>query len=206
MSNETLTLPSAENVERACEEFDSEINNPDPALSELFTHFPKNTELKHVLLKVASLNAFYSTWIRASTSYSQTDEKYMPTIHDIARHIVDRNVDEALSRGDEAVVTDIAEIKLGMKIRYCYSFATKYCSFHQPDRYTIFDSRVTKYLWQLKKAGGISKFKQQVLWNYPDLKKIIDELRLRYQLQDFSYKKIDKFLYLEGGKLLALGV
>ncbi len=206
MSNETLTLPSAENVKRACAEFNADINIPDPALFELFTHFPKNTELDHVLLKVVALNFLYSTRIRANTIYSQTDEKYAPTVYDVARHIVDQNIDEALSRGDEAVVTLIANINVAKRNHYYYSFATKYCSFHQPDRYAIFDSRVTKYLWQLKKAGGISKFQQQALWNYPDLKKIIDELRLRYQLQDFSYKKIDKFLYLEGGKLLALGV
>jgi hypothetical protein len=61
---------------------------------------------------------------------------------------------------------------------------------------------VKEYLWQLSKQDGLLRFQQQILWNYPELKKIINELRDQYGLQDFTYKQIDAFLYLEGWKLL----
>ena len=85
---------------------------------------------------------------------------------------------------------------------YYYSFATKYCSFHRPESYPIFDSRVKEYIWQLRNEGGLRRFQQQVLWNYSEFKKIIDELRDQYGLQDFTYKQIDAFLFLEGKKLI----
>jgi len=62
---------------------------------------------------------------------------------------------------------------------------------------------VKEYLWQLRNEGGLRRFQQQVLWNYSEFKKIIDELRDQYGLRDFKYKQIDAFLYLEGRELLA---
>lgn len=203
MANGALTLPSVDEVENVCASFNSNINEPDPALFKLFTQYPDNTDLSQVLLKVVVLNSLYSTLIRVNSQYLSTDLKYAPTVYDVAQHIIELKIDEALRRGEEALVERIANVKVAGKNHYYYSFATKYCSFHRPESYPIFDSRVKQYLWQLRNEGGLHRFQQQVLWNYSELKRIIDELRDRYGLRDFSYKKIDAFLYFEGGKLLA---
>jgi hypothetical protein len=179
------------------------MNEPDLALFKLFTQYPENTNPSQVLLKVVTLNSLYSLMIPVNTQYLQTDHKYAPTVYDVARHIVEIKIDEALSRADDVLVTKIANVKVAGRNHYYYSFATKYCSFHRPETYPIFDSRVTEYLWQLRNQGGLPRFQQQVLWNYPELKRIIDKMRDQYNLQDFSYKQIDAFLYLQGGKLIA---
>ncbi len=203
MTNGSLTLPSAGEVDRACAKFNPDMNGPDPALFRLFTHYPENTDPSQVLLKVVTLNSLYSTLIRVNSQYSPTDSKYAPTVYEVARHIVELKIDDALGRGDDALVEKITNVKVAGRNHYYYSFATKYCSFHRPESYPIFDSRVKEYLWRPRNEGGLRRFQQQVLWNYTELKIIINELRDQYGLRDFSYKQIDAFLYLEGGKLLA---
>ncbi len=203
MTNRTFILPSADEVGKACTKFNLDMNEPDPALFKLFKQYPENTNLSEVLLKVVTLNSLYSTLIRVNSQYPLAHPKYTPTVYDVARHIVERKIDAALSCGDEALVERITNVKVAGRNHYYYVFATKYCSFHRPEFYPIFDSRVKEYLWQLRNEGGLHRFQQQVLWNYPELKRIIDELRDQYGLRDFSYKQIDAFLYFEGTKLLA---
>jgi hypothetical protein len=100
--SEFLTMPTRENVLKACAFFVNDKNNPDPSLIELFNRYPKNTDFAHVLLKVVTLNALYSTLIRVNSQYSPTDRKYAPTVYDVARHIVELKIDAALSGADEA--------------------------------------------------------------------------------------------------------
>lgn len=191
------TDPTRENVLSACATFDGWMDNPDPALSLLFEHFPHNTSIDHVLLKVTALNATYSTLIRA---YSEKK----PTIYDLARHIVSLNIDERLRAGDVALVERIAFLDLGdgRKARN-YSFATKYCNWHQHYLYPIYDSRVDVYLWELNKRTPFCVFQRQDLyWNYPKFVEIVEAFRMRFGLQEFNFKQIDKFLYVSGGKLL----
>jgi hypothetical protein len=194
MTNGTLTLPSADGVKKACDNSNPDMT--DLALFKLFKQYPENTDLSEVLLKVVTLNFLYSTRIRVKSLYS-------PTVYDVAQHIVDRKIDESLRLGDEGLVEKITNIGVADKIHYYYVFATKYCSFHRPESYPIFDSRVKEYLWQLRNKGGLRRFQQQVLWNYAEFKKIINELRDQYGLRDCPYKQIDAFLFLEGKKLIA---
>ena len=192
--NEAFTMPSAEGVRKACTFFGNDKNEPDPALFELFAQYPKNDKFSHVLLKVVTLNTLYSTMIRVYSNH--------PTVYDVARHIVDQKIDSDLDLCLPELVRKISKIDKNKKTYYNYSFATKYCSFHQPESYPIYDSRVNEYLWHLKSLGGLRKLKRNALWIYPEFKKIVDEFRDRYCLQEFTYKQIDAFLYLNGGKLL----
>ncbi len=198
--NEILTAPTADDVKKAIDEFNGWNDEPDPALNLLFSQYPKNTDFDHVLLKVVALNALYSTMIRVNS-------KITPTVYDVARHIVGLNIDAVLDEGSEILVDKIANTyklseTLSKEKQYNYSFATKYCSFHRPKSYPIYDARVNEYLWHLRKLGILSKFGRNSLWAYPKFKRIVEEFQERYGLQDFSFKQIDAFLYLEGGKLL----
>jgi hypothetical protein len=201
--NEQWIEPTAENVRNACKRFADDINEPDLALFELFAHYPKNVDSGHVLLKVVALNALYSTMIRV---YS----KITPTVYEVAHHIVamGKEVDSGLEVGLPGLVLKISKLRKGENTFHNYSFATKYCSFHRPESYPIYDSRVYEYLRQLRnrgkhKGGGLRQFKNEELWNYPKFKGIVDEFQVHYGLQEFTYKQIDAFLYLEGGKLLS---
>jgi hypothetical protein len=197
--NGIITNPTAKEIDDACKKFAGDINEPDPALNLLFDQYPKNTNFGHVLLKVVALNALYSTMIRVYSDH--------PTVYDVARLIVDLNIDLELEKGSVSLVDKIAYTKelaelLGKKKQYNYAFSTKYCSFHRPSYYPIYDSRVNEYLWHIRNLGKLSQFKRKDLWIYSKFKKIVDEFRDRYNLKKFTYKQVDAFLYYEGGKLI----
>jgi len=198
--DEAFTMPSADAVTTACGSFfGNDKYDPDSALTELFTKYPKNDNFDHVLLKVAALNTLYSTMIRVYGNH--------PTVYDVTRHIVDMNIDPGLDLCLPKLVHKISMIEKDNKPYYHYSFATKFCSFHRPESYPIWDSRVDEYLGQLRnrekhKESGFPQFKRKDLWNYPEFKKIVTEMRDHYGLQEFSFKQIDGFLFCEGGKLL----
>jgi hypothetical protein len=76
----TLTIPTQELVRAACETFDRDNPVVEPALTELFSQYHGNTDIRHALLKVVALNALYSTQIFI---YSEK----VPNVVDVARHI-----------------------------------------------------------------------------------------------------------------------
>ena len=92
---------------------------------------------------------------------------------------------------------------MGKKERNSFSFATKYCSWHKPDLYPIWDSRVQTYLGWLQKESDFAKgFDVNAAhWTYDEFRGAMNALRERYRLASFTFKDIDKFLWLEGGRL-----
>ena len=54
--------------------------------------------------------------------------------------------DGSLTAGDPALVDQIACLTVGGKQRRHYSFATKYCSWHQPRQFPIFNNQVASLL------------------------------------------------------------
>ena len=61
-------------------------------------------------------------------------------------------VDERLAHGDLSLVSDIAQMKFGEKSRFNLSFASKYCSWHQPTPYQIYDGVVNQMLWNYQET------------------------------------------------------
>jgi hypothetical protein len=158
--DEILTKPSVDDIRRAGADFDSENEVLEEALGELFRQYPHNTLPAQVLLKVTALNAMYSTQIPL---YSTR----IPTLFELVDHIVALDIDSRLERGDEGLVFDIAKIEVPPKaIRFNYSFATKYCSWHNRNAYPIFDSRVYEYLCHAVNHGFLDSFRQKDLWVY----------------------------------------
>ena len=70
--------------------------------------------LDDIMIKCSALNDFYSTNIFEVTH--------------IAKHILKKDIDARLSVGDPTLVEEIGRIS---EKKYFYSFATKYCAFHQ---------------------------------------------------------------------------
>jgi hypothetical protein len=193
-----LTPPTEELVKSACEEFDRDNREIEEALTELFARYPGNRDLRHVLLKVVALNALYSTQIRVYA-------KMVPNVLDVATHI-QRNgdeIDSALTIGSPEVVNRIAAVTVPeKKTRWFFSFATKYCSFHRPEFYPIWDSRVDRYISSLKDQPRFAEFfgTGEDRWRYSEFRRLITIFRDSYGLGSFSFKEIDKFLYTYGGK------
>jgi hypothetical protein len=180
-------LPSPQEVDSACAEFDSS-DAADSALFELIRWAPKNVDPRHVLLKVVALNRLYSTQIFA--------------VYDMARHIhgMGETVDRALETGDPRIVEMIAEVQIAsnQKIRNCFSFASKYCSLHRPDAYPIYDSRVYRYLRYLESRDNFKMCVKRAAWTYSEFKVDIEQLRVRYGLDAYTFKQLDKFFWTHG--------
>ena len=192
-----LTAPTAEDVRNAINEFNGWKDNPDPALTELFKLYPANTNFDHVLLKVVALNALYSTLIRVNSDLT-------PTVYEVARYIVDLNIDAALSRGDAQIVEKIADVTVGGKRQRNYVFATKYCNWHKQELFPIYDSRADVCLWHLQKTGRIEEFcRQDIYYSYPKFKRVVTQFMNSFLPEKFTYKEIDQYLYVEGRKLFA---
>ncbi len=158
------------------------------ALMELFRTFPHNVRLEAVLVKVAALNDLYNTNIYA--------------VYEMARHIWGLDTDSKLEQGSLELVEEIAVVMLRGKRRRNYSFATKYCHFHAPEVYPIYDGYVEEALWAYRKKDGFVRFKRKELWeSYPRYVAVVKGFREHYGLGGFSLREIDRFLWLTGMRL-----
>jgi len=182
--------PSPKEVKRYLNKWDSLDNYvlQESSLRKLFSKtYPLNTNMDDILIKVCSLNDFYSTNI------------FSPFI--VARHILKMRIDKRLKNNDLSVVNDIAKIRMpgGRHINF-YSFATKYCSHHKPTVYPIYDSFVEKMLMYFKKRDKFFAFKRRDLKNYEQYRQILEEFRKYFKLTAFDLKQIDKYLWQAGKK------
>ncbi len=165
------------------------------ALNKLFHEFcPDNKHLDNVLLKTTALNAFYATNIYFEYA--------------VAKHIVSLDIDERINRGDITLVTDIASghgvknKRTGKEICF-YSFATKYCSHHRPLLFPIYDSYVDKLLTHLRDVDHFAEFNNDELRDAERFKEIVLKLRDFYNLNEFSLKQVDRYLWQYGKKMFS---
>lgn len=174
--------PTPELVDQYIQEFRLDAGMVDNTLAELFGHFPANIQIEHILLKVVTLNTLYSTGILA--------------VVPVAEHIQRLHIDAKLALKAPELVNEIAlvEVKEGKSRRF-YSFASKYCSWHLPHVYPIYDTFVEKLIWKYQKLDGFSQFARQDLSDYPQYKRVIEDFREYYGLKDYSFKELDKFLW-----------
>ena len=186
-SKKAVPTPSKEQVEFYLAKWD-ELENyhlQEEALDKLFFKLcPKNTDITDILLKVSTLNDFYSTNI-----YS---------VYPVAKHILSLGIDARLKAGDVTLVNDIKQIMINGKKWNFYSFASKYCSHHNPLDYPIYDSYVDTTLRFFRKRDGFSSFADSDLKDYVYFKGTLIDFRVFYGLQEYNLKQIDKYLWLFG--------
>lgn len=195
-----LRTPTAACVRAACEEFGRDNELIEGTLGELLDQHRSNRDRKYVFLKVVALNFLYSTRIDLYSTKR-------PDVEDVARHIHDNfnEIDAALdARPPKLEIVDrINSVTVsGKQRRSCFSFATKYCSWHRPESYAIWDSNVKVYLRCLQKQAGFrADFKLDGDWKYPMFHGVMADLVKCYGLGEFTLKDIDKFLWLEGKRI-----
>lgn len=182
-----IPRPSVEEIEFYLEKWKmlEDYSFQEEALNRLFFKLcPKNTEIADILLKCSTLNDFYSTNIFS--------------IYPVAKHILQLKIDKRLSIGDETLVDDIKKIEIKSKIKNFYSFATKYCSHHNPKDFPIYDSYVDVVLRYFKSVDNFSNFKNEDLKNYTYFKKVLLDFRRFYDLEAYNLKQIDQYLWQLG--------
>lgn len=157
------------------------------ALKKLFTELlPHNSDLDDVLIKVCTLNDFYSTNIYNVLS--------------VAKVIKDMNFDNTFN-SDEALPKRVDE--LNDKVyeatkKHIYSFSTKFFSHHRPDIYPIYDSYVDKLLRYYRDEYQFFSFKDEKLLNYEGFYEVYIKFKKYFGLTQFTARDIDKFLWQAG--------
>lgn len=187
-SREDIPRPSKDEVIKYLEQWDNLENYKfqEEALDKLFfVTYPSNVLMEDVLVKVSTLNDFYSTNIFAA--------------YKVAKYIISLNIDERLNNGDITLVGDIAKIEMDNgNIKNFYSFASKYCSHHKPLDFPIYDSFVDTLLKYFRDTDNFYEFKNEDLKDYVKFKNILIGFRRYYGLEQFNLKEIDKYLWLLG--------
>ena len=146
--------------------------------------YTENKEIDDILIKASSLNDFYSTNIFS--------------IFSVAKHILSLNIDERLRKGDTTLVNDIANVEINGIKKCFYSFASKYCSHHNPIEYPIYDSYVEKILLYFGKNDKFYEFKKEDLKFYDKYKAILLEFKKFYNIDKYTLKDIDRYLWQLG--------
>jgi hypothetical protein len=187
MTATLLPIPTVDLVKEEGREFDGDNQLCEEALRSLWAQFPRNIEASHVLLKVLVLNRLYSTRV------NDID------VEPLARHIVGLGIDRLLDQGElEAVdlITNCPDLK-----KY-FSFASKFCSWHNPMVYPIWDRNARACLWAYKKQDQFAPFHEYDLWVYESFRAIIVAFRSHSGLDSVTFKELDKFLYRSGDRIL----
>ena len=121
----------------------------------------------------------------------------------MARHILQLDIDNLLQQGEPDIVTKIStghgirSKKKNKEINF-YSFATKYCNWHNKDAYPIYDSFVGKILIAYRVKDNFSRFDDMDLKDFKRFKEIIADFKNNYTLTRHNLKEIDKFLWIYG--------
>lgn len=168
------------------------VKNAGKTLKKLIRNFPTHDNLDEIYLKVVAINSLYSTNIYDT--------------YKIAYHIKERvkNIDFRLERGDLTLVHEIAsghhiENKDG-KEKVFYSFATKYCSCHNPEHYAIYDTLIQDILIKDYNVGKSPKerINYEKLRSYENFMNVISDFKHRHNLNEVSLKDIDMYLWIKG--------
>lgn len=202
-------IPCMEEVKKYCsrwvggEEEKEKYSAQNSAIINLFNLYPKNTDMDVVLVKIATLDKFYSTNIRKP--------------YKLAKHIISiKDMDNKLEKNDLSLVDDVANAKYYDKV--LYSFASKYCSFHKPTVYPIYDSNARvalQYFYRsIRDENGNSVLPAEIFenialgknnnhnyLNYVNaIKVFIDTFDLKVN-GEYDYKMIDAYLWKIGKEM-----
>ena len=176
------------------EEITAFDSDPETALSEstigeLISTYPENQDARHVLVKVIAVNALYHARV--------LDVDLQP----LSAHIHRINgLDEKLKQGEPEVVDLIW--KSQETRRHYFSFATKFCSWHNQEAYSIYDLNVWEALVAYRAMGGRFNFRNSECDDYAGFLAVVTRFRESYGLATYSLKSIDKFLWQVGARLL----
>lgn len=163
-------------------------------LNSFFSKNPTNKDYYTVVNKIILIDYTNSTQLQ--------QHKKDFTIFSLAEKIMSIPcLDERISKGDPTVVDQIATINQKVNL---FSFASKFCFYHNKQMYSIYDGVVTETIPQyldvtqqyIKECRNNKKDKAKRK-TYKDFLDIIDKLIKAYQLESVPdiRKKLDHFLW-----------
>ena len=158
-------------------------------LRELIATYSENTKLEHVLIKVIAINTLYHARV------------WDVDLHQLALHISKiEELDVKLKQGRLDTVDAIWKSQ-GTR-RHYFSFATKFCSWHNQEGYAIYDLNMWEALRAYRSKELGFQFKVSGCTDYACFHTIVKRFQAAYGLESYSLKDVDKFLWRVGGQLL----
>jgi hypothetical protein len=188
MSESIFPKPTKEDVEKEIEAFDKENGIGEWLLGNLFSRYRNNTVKSDVLEKVNILNRLYSTRLYSIEAMTN-------------RILGVESFDSLLDAGSVDAAESIIECDLEGKSRSTFSFASKYCSWHNWDAYPIYDQFVDECLWYYQSLDHFASYSRSSFGTYGNFVKVVNDFRDRYDLGSFRFMDIDKFLTRRGAEI-----
>lgn len=181
-------MPSAKDAEYVLFylKHDKKFMAHESSLNKLINELCKTNDcLDDVMIKCSALNDIYNTNIF--------------DVYAVAEHIMDvKNLDVRLQQGDYSLVDEIACVTINGKKHRFYSFATKYCSLHQPTKYAIYDSYLEKVLMAMKRRERYTNETRDKLKTYENYMSVILSFQYYFGLTQYSLYDLDKYLWQLG--------
>jgi predicted methyltransferase len=116
----------------------------------------------------------------------------------MAERIIELNIDERLRDYDKTLVNELAKVEIKGKTKNFYSFATKYCSHHNPTQYPIYDSYVHKILTFFQNQDDFYGSKLPDFKVFDDFRNVLLQFRDFYILTEFDLLQLDRYLWQLG--------
>lgn len=168
------------------------------ALNNVFSSIANQFVQNDLMIKCSILNDFYSTNIF---------KVYYVVLH----YMTVESLAERLDAGDITLVDDLRKVNVPKKdkdgkivgwrtIDY-YSFATKFCSHHNPKAFPIYDSNVEFALKAFRSRDNSIRFANSDLRDYKKFVEIIKTFQQVYDLKQYDFKDIDRYLWQLGKDL-----
>lgn len=175
-------------------------------LCNLFRKYPENTNFEEVVYKITILDSFYSTNLRFNDKTLTADKDSKSGVIEVANIILGiKDFDKRVKRGKIDLVDQIVNTaKQDKNMKSVYSFATKYCSFHNPKDYPICDNFVKEELkyYRNQKESNFD-FRNDELEIYGKFVDVMNKFQKNFNLNKYSFKQIDQYLWLVGKRRYA---
>lgn len=150
----------------------------------------ENKDISIITTKVVLINSLYYTFVLSPLEMAKHIQK-------IAEK---KQLDYLISTGDPMAVELISQAKISKrKIRFL-SFASKYCHFHNPSKYSMFDKYVCNLLKKINGKEQTLGINNKNLTKYPVFHAAIVNLKEKVNLKN-DFIEMDRYLWLCGQKI-----
>ncbi len=208
-----IVLPTPDLIDKKIKEFDNNEQLNEKALELLFNTFKSNTDEKEILLKVVTLNNRYSAGLtdnflsKEKCDIYEKENKDKPTnVIVMTKHIAEIESQHHYFSKEVNPILIVNELRRIEGYQNSYSFATKYVAWTFRDKnIPIVDGYVKKLLYSINKKSKEACFYEKLTWNdledYPTYCEVYKSFVEHFKLDKYSYKQIDKYLWLYGKEL-----